>query len=252
MSLIFPKVIGHRGAKGYAPENTLPSFHTAADMGVEYVEFDVKLTKDHEPVVFHDDTLERTTNGSGLIAEMTYKELQELDAGSWFDNGFVNTKIPHLEDVLDLLITRNINCNIEIKPCPGREKETAEIALDHATRIWPDDMLAPLISSFSQVSLEAALDMAHAWPRGFLIDNGDERAPENWADLVKYLEISTINCNGNAVSEEEIAAYIETGLPVLAYTINDPLVAEHLFDHGLTAVFSDTPDVITEAIETFH
>ena len=151
-----------------------------------------------------------------------------------------------------LLITRNINCNIELKPCPGREKETAEVALDHATRIWPDDMQAPLISSFSQVSLETALDMAHAWPRGFLIDSGDEKAPENWADLVKYLEASAIICNGNAVREEEIAAYVETGLPVLAYTINDPLIAEHLFDHGMTAVFSDTPDVITEAIETFH
>ena len=79
MPLKLPKIIGHRGCAGYAPENTLEAIHTAADMGIEWVELDVKITKDEVPVIFHDETLDRTTNGSGNIAERTYEEIQELD-----------------------------------------------------------------------------------------------------------------------------------------------------------------------------
>ena len=82
--LILPKIIGHRGAKAYAPENTLASIHTAADMGIEWVEIDVKLTSDCVPIIFHDDELNRCTNGSGLVAETDFETIKELDAGLWF------------------------------------------------------------------------------------------------------------------------------------------------------------------------
>ena len=78
MTLKLPKIIGHRGAAAYAPENTLEGIHTAADMGVEWVELDVKLTKDQIPVLFHDETLERTTNGAGNVADITYDDLKQL------------------------------------------------------------------------------------------------------------------------------------------------------------------------------
>ena len=84
MSLKLPKVIGHRGAAGYAPENTIEGIHTAADIGTKWVELDVKLTKDEVPIIFHDDELERTTNGHGLVAETKYEEIKQLEAGSWF------------------------------------------------------------------------------------------------------------------------------------------------------------------------
>jgi glycerophosphoryl diester phosphodiesterase len=88
MALKLPKIIGHRGAADYAPENTIEGIHTAADMGVEWVELDVKLTKDQVPVLFHDETLERTTNSAGNVRDFTLSELKELDAGSWFSDGF--------------------------------------------------------------------------------------------------------------------------------------------------------------------
>jgi len=254
MSFIIPKVIGHRGAKAYAPENTLTSFHTAADMGIEWVEFDVKLSKDGEPIVFHDDTLLRTTGTEGKVADLTWQELQELDAGSWFSTSFAGTSIPHLEQVLETLINRGMQgCNIEIKACEGREEETTEVALDWATRIWPDDQQPPLISSFSQVSLEAALHMAPAWPRGLLLDNGNaDNMPEDWLKLAEHLDVSTINPDGNFVTPEELQAYMATELPVLCYTINEPNRALELFELGVKAVFSDNPDLIIEEIETFH
>jgi glycerophosphoryl diester phosphodiesterase len=159
MSLKLPKIIGHRGCAAYAPENTLVGIHTAADMGVEWVELDVKLTKDQVPILFHDELLERTTDGTGEVKDHTYAQLKELDAGLWFGDSFFDTRIPTLEQAIDVLIERDLGVNIEIKPCPGRERETAEVALDLLASVW-DDHSRMLISSFQHVSLEAALEMA--------------------------------------------------------------------------------------------
>lgn len=247
-TLIIPKVIGHRGAKAYAPENTLASIHAAADMGIEWVEVDVKLTKDSVAIIFHDDELNRCTNGSGLVAETDFKTIEELDAGLWFGDSFMGEKIPTLEELLNVVIDRGLNVNLEIKPCPGREVETAEVMLDVATRIWSDDSPPPLISSFSHVSLEAAYDAMHEWPRGLLI--GD---PEpNWRDIAEHLEVHTININGNNVTEEQVKAYLDYSKFLLAYTINDPARAKLLMSWGVSSVFSDCPDVIREAVEQFH
>ncbi len=246
--LIIPKIIGHRGACAYAPENTLASIHAAADIGVEWVEIDVKLTRDHVPVIFHDEELSRCTSGSGLIAETDFKDLRELDAGAWFGESFMGEKIPTLEEALNAVIDRNLGLNLEIKPCPGREVETAEIALDFATRIWPDDAPPPLISSFSYVSLESAMDVMEEWPRGILIDAHFDQ----WQDIAAHLDAHTVNINGLTVTPEQLGDYLAFGKPVLAYTIDDPAKAQDLFDRGVTGVFSNCPDVIREEIETLH
>ncbi|MGM0421530.1 MAG: glycerophosphodiester phosphodiesterase family protein [Pseudomonadota bacterium] len=245
MALKLPKVIGHRGACGYAPENTLSSFHTAADMGVAWVEFDVKLTKDNVPIVFHDEELFRITGREGKVAETLWDDLKDMDAGSHFGDSFIGEQIPTLDDVLEVCIKRGLGVNIEIKACPGREVETAEIALDYASRIWPENAPPPLISSFQHTSLETARDMAYGWPRGFLINESEGRV-ENWLEMLSYIEPSSLHCNGNAVKDEDIALYLETGLPICCYTINDPDQAMELFDRGVTSVFSDLPDLIMD------
>lgn len=248
MALKIPKVIGHRGAAGYAPENTIEGIHAAADMGVEWVELDVKLTRDQVPIIFHDDTLERITGVSGNVADMDYAIIRELDAGSWYGDSFIGAKIPTLEEAVDALIERKLGLNLEIKPCPGRERETAEVALDVLSQIW-DDHDKLLLSSFQHVSLEAALEVAYDWKRGFLLP---EEWPENWIELAEYLEVSTINLNGNEVSREQVEDALELGLPILAYTVNDPMRARELQNWGVDCFFSDTPDVILENILTVH
>jgi glycerophosphoryl diester phosphodiesterase len=95
-----PRVIGHRGAAGHAPENTLASFAKAAALGVRWVEFDVRLTGDGALVVFHDDTLERTTDGSGRVTDSTWAQINKLDAGAWFGRAFAGERVPALEDAL--------------------------------------------------------------------------------------------------------------------------------------------------------
>lgn len=247
-TFLVPKVIGHRGAKAYAPENTLSSIHTAADLGIEWVEIDVKLTSDGEAIIFHDEDLGRTTGASGLVAETSFKDIRELDAGSWMGDSFIGEKIPTLEEAIDAILSRNMGVNIEIKPCPGREVETAEIALDVATRCWPDDLPPPLISSFQHVSLETSMHMIESWPRGFLMSEH----LSNWQEMVEYLDAATINVNGNKVSREEVEEYMELQKPILAYTINDPQKARQLLQWGIDSFFSDTPDVIREAVETKH
>ena len=248
MSLKFPKIIGHRGTAAYAPENTLEGIHTAADMDVEWVELDVKLTKDHVPIIFHDDTLERTTNGSGPVAEKTLEELRELECGSWFADSFAGIKIPTLEDALEVLIDRDLGLNLEIKPCPGRERETAEIALDILSQFW-DDHDKLLISSFQHVCLEAAFDMAQDWHRGFLLP---EEWPENWQEMAQFLKVSSINLNGNTVTRDDVQNVMELGLPILAYTVNDPDQARNLQSWGVDGFFSDAPDVVKDGILTVH
>lgn len=247
-SLLIPKVIGHRGAKAYAPENTLASIHAAADLGVEWVEIDVKLTKDDIAVVFHDEELDRCTGARGLVRDFDLKSLRELDAGSWYGDSFVGEKIPTLEEALNAILERGMGVNLEIKPCPGREVETAEVMLDIATRIWPEDLPPPLVSSFQHVSLETAMDMIPEWPRGLLLDG----SLPNWKEMMEYLDAATLNFDGRKATREEVEEYMELQKPLLAYTINDPQKARELRRWGVDAFFSDNPDVIREAVEDTH
>lgn len=241
--LILPRVIGHRGAKAYAPENTIESIETAASLGVEWVELDVKLTRDNVPIIFHDEELDRTTSGTGLVAQTTYEDLRDLDAGSWFGDSFSAARIPTLEQAVDVILKHGLGLNLEIKPCPGREKETAEIALDHLSQYW-DDMDKILISSFQHVSLEAALDLAPDYARGLLL--GGDEMPENWREMAEYLDVSTINLGTRLINRQVADDVMDLELPLLVYTVNDPMQARSLQKLGVDGFFSDNPDVILE------
>ena len=249
MSIIIPKVIGHRGCAAYAPENTLEGIHTAADMGVEWVELDVKLTKDDVPIIFHDESLERTTNGSGNVADMTYEELRQFEAGSWFADSFTGIKIPTLEEALDVLLERGLGLNLEIKPCPGREVETAEVALDVLSTIW-DDHSKILISSFQHPSLEAARDLANDWARGLLI--GGDDMPDNWQELADYLDVKTMNIGSRLITRELVEEISDLDMATLVFTVNDPDEARRFQSYGVDSLFSDQPDVIAENLFSVH
>lgn len=248
MALKLPQIIGHRGCAGYAPENTLEGLHTAADMGVEWVEFDVKLTKDQVAILFHDEALERTTGASGDVRDMTYEDIRQLEAGSWFADSFAGLKIPTLEEAIEVLLERDLGLNMEIKPCEGREVETAEVALDVISSIW-DEHDKLLISSFALPCLETAHDMAPDWHRGLLLPT---EWPEDWAGLAASLQVSSININGNEVEREHIEQLLELEKPILAYTINDPDRARTLQSWGVSGFFSDEPDVLQDGLFSVH
>lgn len=108
-------IIAHRGASKHAPENTLPAFEMAYQAGAEGIETDVQLTKDHVPVIIHDEHLRRTTNGKGFIKDYTISELKQLDAGSWFSAKYAGTPLLTLEEFLIWARSKHLQLNIELK-----------------------------------------------------------------------------------------------------------------------------------------
>src|SRR5882672_3455210 len=124
MSLSFlafrPPVIAHRGARASAPENTMAAFRRAYEDGAKWIEVDIKLTHDGIPIIMHDDTLDRTTDGKGPVADMLWDDMQKLEAGNWFGPGFAGERVPRLSEVLHFVLEHNMRINMELKPCPGR------------------------------------------------------------------------------------------------------------------------------------
>ena len=155
-----PLIIAHRGYRAKYPENTLVAFKAALDIGVPMIELDVILTKDRYPVVVHDQTLERTTDGKGMVKDVTLDEVKKLDAGSWFHPRFAGERIPTLEEVLDLVDNRAW-LNIEIKwhayeahgPPDAIENQVVQLVRKHKSTPFV------LISSFRPEILENIASM---------------------------------------------------------------------------------------------
>ncbi|MFC7780997.1 glycerophosphodiester phosphodiesterase [Legionella taurinensis] len=237
---VIEKVIGHRGASAYAPENTLAAFDKALSMGCRFLEFDVMLSADGEPFVFHDESLKRTTNGQGQIGLVTAEYLQTLDAGSWFSRTFRGEKIPHFREVLKWLTFANVNANIEIKPYPGQSEQTAATVLSFINRYWPANKAAPLVSSFDRTALTLYRSLAPEMPIGLLFD----RWEDDWQQQAEELQCYSIHLNHRALNADRVGAMKEKGYLVLAYTVNRKRLALKLFDWGVDAVFSDYPDLL--------
>lgn len=236
--LIFdPPVIAHRGARTEAPENTLAAFERVIETGAKWLETDVKLTHDGVPVLLHDETLERTTNGHGNIADKSWKDVQMLDAGSWFGPEFKDETVPRLTTALQLVLERDLQINLELKPCPGRTKATVIVTLIEASKIWPEYQAPPLISSFDIDALTISAQMHPEWPRGLLLEDWHE----NWGYLLSVTTASTININETCLTQHRVATLKQANLPILAYTVNDPARAKELLHWGVSAVFSDNP-----------
>src|SRR3990172_8732290 len=152
----YPRVIAHRGGGGLAPENTLAAIRTGAQRGFAGVEFDVMLSRDSVPVLIHDDTLERTTNGTGAVANAAWTDLSALDAGCWFGPAFAGEPLPRYADAARLCVDLGLWANVEIKPASGFEHETGRVVAAMSAALWRAAPVAPLLSSFSIDALEAA------------------------------------------------------------------------------------------------
>lgn len=221
--LNLPRVIGHRGACAHAPENTLASFAKAADLGCAMVEFDVRLSADGVPVVFHDDRLERCSNGSGAVGRHTLAQLTLLN-------------IPTLAEVLALCAARGLAVNTEIKPDRGMGAATAAAALAVLRHSWRG--ASPLLSSFDHDALAALRDQAPDWPRALLV----ERVPGDWPAVVRRFGAVALGAPHRALPTPLVGQLRAAGLAVLAFTVNRPGRAKRLWARGIDAVFCDAPD----------
>ncbi|MGH6930490.1 MAG: glycerophosphodiester phosphodiesterase family protein [Dongiaceae bacterium] len=235
-----PKVIGHRGAAAYAPENTLEGIREAARRGARWVEVDAKLTADGVVILMHDDTLDRTTTGRGAVAAASHAAIAALDAGAWFGADWRGIVVPTLVDALMLLAELDMQSNIEIKPCPGREAETARAVVDVIRRHWADGRPWPLLSSFSLLSLAVVRDTARGWPRGLLT----WEYVAHWASTADELGCVSIHCAEQHLNPEWADQIRQAGYGLAVYTVNDPARAVALSAWGAQCIISDRPDAV--------
>jgi glycerophosphoryl diester phosphodiesterase len=249
----WPKVIGHRGAAKLAPENTLAGARAAAEAGAAMIEFDAKLSADGVAMVMHDDTVDRTTDGTGDFATLSLGRLRALDAGRSFSPVFAGEKVPTLAEMLVTCASLGLAVNIEIKPCPGRAEETARIVLETARSVWASRDPAPLISSFNRRCLSVARTIMPHWPIGVLLDQDASLSghpdTETWGAFADRVAAATINIADRMATRDSIASFANGGRAVMVYTVNDPARARSLIAMGAASVITDSPDLLLGALE---
>lgn len=231
------RIIAHRGASAYAPENTAQAIIKAAKMGATWVEVDVTITKNHTAVIFHDPTLERCSNGTGRITQTSDGMLNTLDFGSWFGSQFSGERLLTLKALIEIAVEYNLGLNLEIKPDEGMELQTI-IAIKHCLE---ECKRKPVIvfSCFSLKALEQSCVYLSDYPRALLVDNINDACE----DSIRKIQACGLHFNAEKTDETSIRRLAKNGLPLLAYTVNDKNHAEQLLSFGVTAIFSDYPDL---------
>lgn len=231
--------IAHRGASGECPENTLAAFGRALEIGVDMVEFDVHLSKDGVPVVIHDDDVRRTTDGRGLVKDLTLAELRALDAGSWKDARFAGERIPTLEETLALLAGR-CEANVELKthpePYPGIEQAVHDLLGRMGMRG------AVTISSFNWDTLDRYRALDPAMRLGLLTDKSRASLPRRAEALGAW----SLNLVPMLATGELFAWAKERGIKILVWTVDDPEFIAFLIDYGVDGVISNRPERVGE------
>ncbi len=234
-----PLIIAHRGYRAKYPENTLAAFQGAIDAGVDMIELDVLLTKDRKTVVIHDETLDRTTNGEGLVSDHTLLEIKALDAGSWFDARFNGERLPTLQEVLDLVKGR-VFINIEIKrsayephhPPDAIEKQIVDLVKRK------NAVESVLISSFEWRVLERLAAMKEAPAIALLSGNPDEGNP---LEACRALGAFSWHPSAVALKEEHVRKMHEEGILVLPYHVDTLEDIKRMVEMGVDGLIVDDP-----------
>lgn len=236
----YPRIIAHRCGGALAPENTLAGLRIAARMGCRGVEFDVMLTTDGVPILMHDEMLARTTNGKGWVATRTAAEIARLDAGCKHHHAFAVEPAPTFQAALQLCAALGLWANVEIKPSAGTEAETGRVVAGAvAAHLAAQPGAALVLSSFSSLALQQAMQLAPTVPRALLT----EMIPADWREQLAAVGAQALHTAVQAVSPERLAPICNSGIRVACYTVNDRATADALFAAGVCAVFSDRIDL---------
>lgn len=233
-------VLAHRCGGALAPENTIAGLTAAAALGCRGVEFDVMLSGSGSPVLIHDETLERTTDGRGCVAETSDDRLKQLDAGRWFGAEFTGERIPTLDEAAPQCIALGLSVNLEIKPSHGTEAVTGRIVANDARALWAGVDVPPLLSSFSLDALHAAAEAAPALPRGLLV----EQIPSDWRERCRSVGAIALHVDARYLSLAAAREVRGSGLRLTTYTVNDTVRAHELFGWGVDCVITDRPDLV--------
>jgi glycerophosphoryl diester phosphodiesterase len=241
-------VIGHRGASAYHPENTMLAFRAAYQMGADMIELDITLSKDGIPVVIHDATLKRTTNGTGKVSHYTLAELQKLDAGSWFDEAHKGERIPTLEEVLQFAKGK-IAVNIEIKPEAVTDKAEGGIEEKALNLVKTYGMESYVIfSSFHYQALKHLRSLDVDISTALLYEK-KQSAKHSPSELVRKYDVQAFNCSFREFSKKWAKDTAEHEIPVFIYTVNKQRRMRKMIKRGASGIFSNRPDVLKQVVD---
>ncbi len=226
--------IAHRGASGYAPENTLAAFRRAVAQGVSFIETDLQLTRDAHFVAIHDETVDRTTNGHGSVQQMTLAEIRRLDAGSWFASEFMSERVPALEDVLEFARKNDAVFYLELKPSGYWGGEHALIsALRNSAEV-----ARSVIISFDPAILQSLRKIEPTLMTGLLY-SGQLENPFEKAEEIGARQIAV---RGDLVTPNFLAQARKRDLQVVCWTVNSPAHMRMLVSAGVDGIMTDYPD----------
>ncbi len=232
-----PVVIAHRGFKKKFPENTFSAFDSAIDNGALMIELDVTLTKDRKTIVIHDETLDRTTNGTGLVSDYTLKELKSLDAGSWFSDSFKNEQLPELEEIIKRYSKKTM-INIEIKPEAYEDNERHD-SIESQINYLIDKYncrSSVIISSFKDKVIERLNTMPEKLFTAFLTETP---ADISTIDFIKKSGVFSWNTDYKVITKDMVEMMHKNSIHVFSYTVNDIKTAKNLFSMGVDGIFTD-------------
>ena len=237
--------IGHRGASAECPENTLASFARAVELGVGMIECDLQLTADGHVVVFHDWTLERTTNGSGVVCELPLAAIRRLDAGSWRDTRFAGERVPTLDETLDLVLP-GAQLNLELK-CRGSRAQARALAEASVAAVAARGAFGQIVfSSFDGTCLEELRAVSAEARIGVLWDAPP--FPKAFARATR-LGAAALHPRASTVTPELVREAHAGGLLVYVWTVNPVDEIVRLVRLGVDGVISDHPTRLSEARE---
>lgn len=236
-----PWIIAHRGASGHAPENTLAAFQRAVQLGATFIETDLHLTRDARFVAIHDATLERTTNGSGAVHDYTLAELQELDAGKWFDREFMGERIPTLEDVLEFSRAHDVVFYLEVKYDSAWGMHHALVAALQKA----ESAARTVVISFDPSTLRAVHRLDPSLMTGLLMDrpNGD------FITVATGVGARQVCPQSKIVTPELVAIAHHYDLHVATWTVNTAYEMREMVTAGVEGVMTDFPGRLRAAIE---
>lgn len=240
----YPRMIAHRGGGTVAPENTLPGFVAAQQYGYRAIECDVGLTADGVPVLLHDSTLERTTDGRGRLIDTPLAALADVDAAARFHPRFAGTRIPTLAQAIAWWQEHGVQAVIELKAGGGQDPQRlGEVVATQVAQTWRGP--PPLLISFSVEALAAARASAPQLPRGLLIGAGRPAAwPEDWRSGMAATGASVLDLDHRVVTAPRVAEVHAAGHALAVWTVDDPLRVAELLAMGVDGLATDAIDRI--------
>jgi glycerophosphoryl diester phosphodiesterase len=237
-------VVGHRGASGHAPENTMAAFRRAVELGARFIETDLHITRDARLVTIHDSTLERTTNGRGAVNEFTFEELRQLDAGSWFRADFRGEQIPSIEEVIAFARAADIGLFLEIKPDAPWGIEHGLLSMLRGS----GESHRVVVLSFSTGILRNVRRLDNTQVTGLLVDAVPNSGVGALIERARETGARQLAPRGDVLSPDMIEQARRHDLQVICWTLNEPADMRAAAGAGVDGIMTDFPDRLVQVL----